>query len=222
MVDANTITGKNYLDAKQMIAPSERSSWPDFLRWTPSSQTKLLEVEQDLLRGMHQIIHNVLVYLLVVLIFRSGCTIGVFRIPPLLTHNLPFLVVSSPYEQFFVDIGNNRHINTIKMGRGPPMVMVSLQLVHIISSKSFLVLTLKFIFQLHGWAGGFGIFVTNFDAIAEHHTIYAIDWIGFGRSSRPPFKGKTPEEAEEYFLESFEAWRRTVGLERFALLGSFN
>jgi len=41
----------SFLNAKDRVAPSEASSWPDFMRWTPSSPQKLLEVEQNLLKG---------------------------------------------------------------------------------------------------------------------------------------------------------------------------
>jgi pimeloyl-ACP methyl ester carboxylesterase len=59
----------------------------------------------------------------------------------------------------------------------------------------------------------------NLDELSKHHTVYAIDLLGFGRSSRAPFPGKTAEEAEEYFIQSLEAWRATLGLEDFDLLG---
>lgn len=43
---------------------------------------------------------------------------------------------------------------------------------------------------------------------------------GFGRSSRAPFYGKTVDEAESYFLNSIEEWRKEVKLDgQFALLG---
>jgi pimeloyl-ACP methyl ester carboxylesterase len=52
--------------------------------------------------------------------------------------------------------------------------------------------------------------------------VYAIDLPGFGRSSRTPFKGKSPQEAEEFFLSAIEKWRKEMQLnESFTLLGTF-
>jgi len=42
--------------------------------------------------------------------------------------------------------------------------------------------------------------------------------LGFGRSSRPVFKGKTPEDAENFWIDSFEIWRQQLGLKIFVLL----
>jgi pimeloyl-ACP methyl ester carboxylesterase len=33
----------------------------------------------------------------------------------------------------------------------------------------------------------------NIDGLSEHYDIYCFDLLGFGRSSRPAFKGQTPE-----------------------------
>jgi pimeloyl-ACP methyl ester carboxylesterase len=57
------------------------------------------------------------------------------------------------------------------------------------------------------------------DELARDHTVYAVDLLGFGRSSRHPFSGQTPEDAEKYFVDSFETWRKTLGLDKFHLLG---
>ena len=43
--------------------------------------------------------------------------------------------------------------------------------------------------------------------------------IGFGRSSRPKMRFKTPEQSEDFFLGYFEAWRQAMQLERFTLIG---
>lgn len=71
-----------------------------------------------------------------------------------------------------------------------------------------------------GFASGLGLWVHNIKELAEHHKVYAIDLPGFGRSSRKPFQGKTHEEAEEFFVEALEAWRKSIGLEeKFILIG---
>jgi len=62
------------------------------------------------------------------------------------------------------------------MGSGTPLVMV------------------------HGFGGGIGVWIGNLDVLAKHFTIYALDILGWGRSSRPIFPGNTPEEAEIWFF----------------------
>jgi pimeloyl-ACP methyl ester carboxylesterase len=103
--------------------------------------------------------------------------------------------IEEPFEQMMVKIGDNVHINTLKMGRGPPLVL------------------------LHGFGAGVGFWVCNLLELSKHHTVYAIDLPGFGRSSRAPFTGTTPEEAETFFLNSLEQWRKAMDLDRFTLLG---
>jgi len=93
-----------------------------------------------------------------------------------------------------VDVGGH-HINTIKLGSGPPLVMI------------------------HGFGGGVGIWIGNLDALAQHYTIYALDLLGFGRSSRPMVIGTTPEEAEQWFLDGIDLWIKTLNLNQFYLLG---
>ena len=66
--------------------------------------------------------------------------------------------------------------------------------------------------------GGAGIWCKNFDALAADRTVYAIDMIGFGRSSRPVFSSD-PAESESLFVSSFESWRRAMELPSFILAG---
>ena len=72
--------------------------------------------------------------------------------------------------------------------------------------------------MVHGFGGGVGLWAMNIDALAKDRTVYAIDLLGFGRSSRPQLSGD-PEEAEEQFVKSIEQWRHQIGLEKFILLG---
>jgi len=102
--------------------------------------------------------------------------------------------LKTPYRQFFVNVGENQ-INTIALGSGPPLVMI------------------------HGYGGGVGLWVGNLDEFARHHTVYAIDLLGFGRSSRPIFKGDTHVEAQKFFLDSIEEWRKQLNLTQFCLFG---
>jgi len=93
-----------------------------------------------------------------------------------------------------VEVGGH-HINTIKIGSGPPLVMI------------------------HGLGGDLAIWVGNLDQLAQHYTIYAMDILGFGRSSRPEFTGNGPEDAEHWFLSSIALWINALKLEKFYLLG---
>eukprot|EP01132_Coremiostelium_polycephalum_P003326 gene3326-4169_t len=104
--------------------------------------------------------------------------------------------IKTPYEQKFVKIGEDTYINTIKGGSGEPIVL------------------------LHGFGAGIGFWCANFDALAKNNTVYAIDLLGFGRSSRPDIKDiKTPQEAEDYWTDSINKWSNEVGLDKFHLLG---
>uniref|UniRef100_A0A0P4W9P9 1-acylglycerol-3-phosphate O-acyltransferase ABHD5 n=2 Tax=Scylla olivacea TaxID=85551 RepID=A0A0P4W9P9_SCYOL len=71
---------------------------------------------------------------------------------------------------------------------------------------------------LHGFGSGVGLWCLNFDSFAAHRPVYALDILGFGRSSRPAFT-KDPLEAEREFIMSIDGWREKVGLEKFILLG---
>lgn len=48
----------------------------------------------------------------------------------------------------------------------------------------------------------------------------AVDWPGWGRSSRPPFpQGQGVKACEAFFVDHIEAWRQKLGLGRLVLLG---
>jgi cardiolipin-specific phospholipase len=80
---------------------------------------------------------------------------------------------------------------------------------------------------LHGYGAGLGFFYKNFEALsrASGWRLYALDLLGMGRSSRPPFKihakdheGKITE-AENWFIDALEDWRVERKIERFTLMG---
>ena len=81
--------------------------------------------------------------------------------------------------------------------------------------------------MLHGYGAGLGFFYKNFEGLsrAKGWKLYALDLLGMGRSSRPPFKVRAKErqgrirEAEDWFVDSLEEWRKERRLERFTLLG---
>ncbi|XP_029022824.1 1-acylglycerol-3-phosphate O-acyltransferase ABHD5-like [Betta splendens] len=71
---------------------------------------------------------------------------------------------------------------------------------------------------LHGFGGGVALWAQNLDCLSSTGPVYALDLLGFGRSSRPQFSADA-EGAEEQFLVALEEWREKVGLEEMVLLG---
>ncbi|XP_053972044.1 (Lyso)-N-acylphosphatidylethanolamine lipase isoform X2 [Hylaeus anthracinus] len=71
---------------------------------------------------------------------------------------------------------------------------------------------------LHGLGAGVALWCLNLDVLASQRPVYAIDILGFGRSSRPVFSNEA-QKAEEQLVESIEEWRREMQLEKFVLLG---
>ena len=47
---------------------------------------------------------------------------------------------------------------------------------------------------------GLALWNKNYDELSKKYKIYSLDLLGFGLSSRPDFHGKTPEEAEEFWI----------------------
>jgi len=98
-------------------------------------------------------------------------------------------------EQLKVFIDDQTFIHTLKVGEGPPLVL------------------------LHGFGAGSALWAKNLDSLSKSFTVYAIDLLGFGRSSRPCFTGTSCLEAESFFVDSIDLWRSQLGLTRFTLLG---
>ncbi len=81
--------------------------------------------------------------------------------------------------------------------------------------------------MLHGYGAGLGFYYRNFEPLSRFHgwQLYALDMLGMGNSSRPSFKvhAKDPKgkiaEAENWFVDSLEEWRKIRKIERFTLLG---
>ena len=81
--------------------------------------------------------------------------------------------------------------------------------------------------MLHGYGAGLGFYYKNFESISRSKgwKLYALDMLGMGNSSRPPFKihAKDPAgkitEAEDWFIDALEEWRKIRKLEKFTLLG---
>lgn len=80
---------------------------------------------------------------------------------------------------------------------------------------------------IHGYGAGLGFFYKNFEPLsrAPGWQLYALDMLGMGRSSRPPFrlKSKTREqqisEAEDWFIDSLEEWRVKRNIDKMTLMG---
>ncbi|GJJ13805.1 hypothetical protein Clacol_008062 [Clathrus columnatus] len=85
---------------------------------------------------------------------------------------------------------------------------------------------------LHGYGAGLGFFFHNFASLGDwvkrrNTPVYALDWLGMGRSARVPFKIKSKKEdipgrvseAEGFFIDSLEEWRQKMGIERMTLVG---
>lgn len=81
--------------------------------------------------------------------------------------------------------------------------------------------------MLHGYGAGLGFFYKNFEGLSrvQGWKIYALDMLGMGRSSRPPFRihakdqaGKIAE-AENWFIDALEEWRVLKKIDKFTLLG---
>ncbi|KAJ3917640.1 alpha/beta-hydrolase [Lentinula edodes] len=86
--------------------------------------------------------------------------------------------------------------------------------------------------MLHGYGAGLGFYFNNFLPMAQwaarhNSSVYALDWLGMGRSSRPPFHIKASKkdiparvaEAESFFVDSLEDWRQQMHLEKMTLIG---
>ena len=81
--------------------------------------------------------------------------------------------------------------------------------------------------MLHGYGAGLGFFYKNFEALSRmpHWKLYALDLLGMGRSSRPPFrihakdKESKVREAENWFIDTLEEWRIKRGIDKMTLLG---
>jgi cardiolipin-specific phospholipase len=81
--------------------------------------------------------------------------------------------------------------------------------------------------MLHGYGAGLGFFYQNFESMSRlpGWRLYALDLLGMGRSSRPPFKIHAKErdgkiqEAENFFIDALEEWRIQKKIDKMTLLG---
>ncbi|KAI1386725.1 alpha/beta-hydrolase [Hypoxylon trugodes] len=81
--------------------------------------------------------------------------------------------------------------------------------------------------MLHGYGAGLGFYYKNFESLSRSKgwKLYALDWLGMGNSTRPPFRvcSRDPAtkitEAENWFIDALEEWRKIRKIEKFTLLG---
>jgi cardiolipin-specific phospholipase len=81
--------------------------------------------------------------------------------------------------------------------------------------------------MVHGYGAGLGFFYKNFEPLsrAQGWKLYALDMLGYGNSTRPNFRihAKDPKEkiaeAEGWFIDALEEWRKIRNIEKFTLLG---
>lgn len=71
---------------------------------------------------------------------------------------------------------------------------------------------------LHGMGAGVAFWVLNLDSLATHRPVFAMDILGFGRSSRPKFSTDAMV-AEQQLVRSIEEWRREMKINNMILLG---
>ncbi|XP_075168131.1 pummelig [Haematobia irritans] len=109
--------------------------------------------------------------------------------------------LKTPYRGFFVDIGP-------AIGEADKIWTVSLNT----ESKEIPLV------MLHGLGAGVALWVMNFDALAKERPVYAVDILGFGRSSRPKFCSDALT-CEKQFVKSVEEWRREMNIQNMILLG---
>ncbi|KAG5678629.1 hypothetical protein PVAND_008285 [Polypedilum vanderplanki] len=123
-----------------------------------------------------------------------------------LEHNesLILATVKTPYKKFFVDIGNCV---------GPSDRIWTLSMNTELDHEQHTPIVL-----LHGYVSSLAFWMLNFDSFATDRPVYAVDLLGFGRSSRPNFSND-PIEIEEQYVMFLEKWREIMKLEKMILLG---
>ncbi|KAF1315970.1 Serine protease family s33, partial [Globisporangium splendens] len=75
---------------------------------------------------------------------------------------------------------------------------------------------------VHGYLAGNAFWAANLEELSKHFDVFAVEWKGIGRSARPTFIPKNlyicvfdfnrwqDEEADAFFVESLEEWRREM------------
>ncbi|XP_023021200.1 (Lyso)-N-acylphosphatidylethanolamine lipase isoform X2 [Leptinotarsa decemlineata] len=106
-----------------------------------------------------------------------------------------------PYRGWFVDIGP-------VVGPADKIWTISMNTE---SLKTPLVL-------LHGLGAGVAMWCLNLDSFSKTRPVYALDLLGYGRSSRPDFSTDSVK-AEHQMVKSIEEWRKEMKLKEFIVVG---
>lgn len=73
---------------------------------------------------------------------------------------------------------------------------------------------------VHGYGGSGLLLYRIFKDLSQHYNLIAIDLLGMGSSSRPPFECETGDEADNYCMVFMENWRKAMNyLTDFVLVG---
>lgn len=123
-------------------------------------------------------------------------------------------LVKTPYKQEQVNIGSGPPGSKIRWFRSTSSEPRFINTVTFDSKEGSPTLVM-----VHGYGASQGFFFRNFDSLAKHFRVIAIDQLGWGGSSRPDFTCKSTEETEAWFIDSFEEWRKAKNLSNFILLG---
>jgi len=74
---------------------------------------------------------------------------------------------------------------------------------------------------LHGFLSSSIFHYPNLKDLSEHYIVFCIDRLGLASLNRQIFSCENLEETIDYFLESFEKWRKNIGIEqKFILCGN--
>jgi cardiolipin-specific phospholipase len=94
------------------------------------------------------------------------------------------------------------------------------------SAEGLSIFCLKFVQEgkpplvlIHGYCGTSIIFYKLFKSLSENYSLYCLDLMGMGRSSRPEFTAKTREEAELFFVMPIEVCRVKLNIDKMTLVG---
>jgi len=72
---------------------------------------------------------------------------------------------------------------------------------------------------IHGYGGSAAQFYAIYKGLMENFSIYAVDMIGMGGSTRAAFNCRNGVEADNFFINFVEAWRAKMDLTDFTLIG---
>ncbi|EAR91167.1 alpha/beta fold hydrolase (macronuclear) [Tetrahymena thermophila SB210] len=74
---------------------------------------------------------------------------------------------------------------------------------------------------LHGYSGSSLSYYQMLQPLSQRFKVFALDFIGMGLSDRQNFEidNSCPQNVIDFFVESVEQWRITLGIEKFVLAG---